>query len=119
MTLAFSRDDAEGKFLTFYLRNDVLKTNPFEKLDQRGVGQLMDMAATKARAVKPEIKLGICGEHGGEPSSVKFCHRIGLNYVSWQPVPGAARPAGRGTGRAGGIGFEGSGRLRAPRPPAA
>ena len=85
MTLGFSRDDAEGKFLTFYLRNDVIKTNPFEKLDQAGVGQLIAMAATKARAVKPGIKLGICGEHGGEPSSVKFCHRIGLNYVSCSP----------------------------------
>ena len=85
MTLGFSRDDAEGKFLTFYLRNDVLKTNPFEKLDQAGVGQLIAMAAGKARAVKPDIKLGICGEHGGEPSSVKFCHRTGLNYVSCSP----------------------------------
>ena len=85
MTLGFSRDDAEGKFLTFYLRNDVIKTNPFEKLDQAGVGQLIAMAATKARAVKPGIKLGICGEHGGEPSSVKFCHRTGLNYVSCSP----------------------------------
>ena len=85
MTLGFSRDDAEGKFLTFYLRNDVLKTNPFEKLDQAGVGQLIAMAASKARAVKPDIKLGICGEHGGEPSSVKFCHRTGLNYVSCSP----------------------------------
>ena len=85
MTLGFSRDDAEGKFLTFYLRNDVLKTNPFEKLDQAGVGLLIAMAAGKARAVKPDIKLGICGEHGGEPSSVKFCHRTGLNYVSCSP----------------------------------
>jgi len=85
MTLGFSRDDAEGKFLTFYLQNDVIKTNPFEKLDQVGVGQMIAMAVTKARAVKPDIKLGICGEHGGEPSSVKFCHRTGLNYVSCSP----------------------------------
>jgi len=84
-TLAFSRDDAEGKFLTHYLRTDLLKANPFEKLDQVGVGQLVAMAAEKARAVKPDIKLGICGEHGGEPSSVKFCHRVGLNYVSCSP----------------------------------
>jgi pyruvate,orthophosphate dikinase len=85
MTLGFSRDDAEGKFLTHYLRMDLLKDNPFEKLDQTGVGQLIVMAAQKARAVKPAIKLGICGEHGGEPSSVKFCHRAGLNYVSCSP----------------------------------
>jgi pyruvate, orthophosphate dikinase len=84
-TLAFSRDDAEGKFLTYYLRTDLLRDNPFEKLDQAGVGQLIVMAAQKARSVKPAIKLGICGEHGGEPSSVKFCHRAGLNYVSCSP----------------------------------
>jgi pyruvate,orthophosphate dikinase len=84
-TLGFSRDDAEGKFLTHYLRTDLLKSNPFEKLDQAGVGQLIAMAAQKARAVKPQIKLGICGEHGGEPTSVKFCHRTGLNYVSCSP----------------------------------
>ena len=84
-TLAFSRDDAEGKFLTHYLRIDLLRDNPFEKLDQTGVGQLIVMAAQKARAVKPSIKLGICGEHGGEPSSVKFCHRAGLDYVSCSP----------------------------------
>ena len=84
-TLAFSRDDAEGKFLTHYLRTDLLKDNPFEKLDQAGVGQLIAMAAQKARSVKPAIKLGICGEHGGEPSSVKFCHRAGLDYVSCSP----------------------------------
>jgi pyruvate, orthophosphate dikinase len=85
MTLGFSRDDAEGKFLTHYLRTDLLRSNPFEKLDQAGVGQLIALAADKARAVKPEIKLGICGEHGGEPTSVKFCHRAGLNYVSCSP----------------------------------
>jgi len=84
-TLAFSRDDAEGKFLTHYLQNDLLKDNPFEKLDQKGVGALVRMATEKSRAVKPDIKLGICGEHGGEPSSIKFCHRIGLNYVSCSP----------------------------------
>jgi pyruvate,orthophosphate dikinase len=84
-TLAFSRDDAEGKFLTYYLRTDLLRDNPFEKIDQTGVGQLIVMAAQKARAVKPAIKLGICGEHGGEPSSVKFCHRAGLDYVSCSP----------------------------------
>ena len=85
MTLGFSRDDAEGKFLTHYLKTDLLRTNPFEKLDQAGVGQLIAMAVQKGRSVKPELKTGICGEHGGEPSSVKFCHRTGLNYVSCSP----------------------------------
>jgi pyruvate,orthophosphate dikinase len=85
MTLAFSRDDAEGKFLTHYLKTDLLKSNPFEKLDQAGVGQLIAMAVQKGRSVKPELKTGICGEHGGEPTSVKFCHRTGLNYVSCSP----------------------------------
>ena len=84
-TLGFSRDDAEGKFLTYYLRAEVIPSNPFEKLDQVGVGALIAMAAVKSRAVKPGIKLGICGEHGGEPSSVKFCHRTGLDYVSCSP----------------------------------
>jgi pyruvate, orthophosphate dikinase len=85
MTLAFSRDDAEGKFLTHYLKTDLLRSNPFEKLDQVGVGQLIAMAVQKGRSVKPELKTGICGEHGGEPSSVKFCHRTGLDYVSCSP----------------------------------
>ena len=85
MTLAFSRDDAEGKFLTHYLKSDLLKSNPFEKLDQQGVGQLIAMAVQKGRSVKPDLKTGICGEHGGEPTSVKFCHRTGLNYVSCSP----------------------------------
>jgi pyruvate,orthophosphate dikinase len=84
-TLGFSRDDAEGKFLTHYLTSDLLKSNPFEKLDQDGVGQLVAMGVEKGRSVKPELKTGICGEHGGEPSSVKFCHRTGLNYVSCSP----------------------------------
>jgi pyruvate,orthophosphate dikinase len=85
MTLGFSRDDAEGKFLTYYLRTDLLKSNPFEKLDQGGVGQLVAMGVQKGRSVKPDLKTGICGEHGGEPSSVKFCHRTGLTYVSCSP----------------------------------
>ncbi|MHB0980074.1 MAG: pyruvate, phosphate dikinase [Thermoleophilia bacterium] len=84
-TLGFSRDDAEGKFLTHYLQTDLLADNPFEKLDQGGVGRLVEMAVRKSRGVKPGIKLGICGEHGGEPSSVKFCHRVGLDYVSCSP----------------------------------
>jgi pyruvate,orthophosphate dikinase len=85
MTLGFSRDDAEGKFLTHYLKTDLLKSNPFEKLDQGGVGQLVAMGVQKGRSVKPDLKTGICGEHGGEPSSVKFCHRTGLTYVSCSP----------------------------------
>jgi pyruvate,orthophosphate dikinase len=85
MTLGFSRDDAEGKFLTYYLKTDLLKSNPFEKLDQGGVGQLVAMGVQKGRSVKPDLKTGICGEHGGEPSSVKFCHRTGLTYVSCSP----------------------------------
>jgi pyruvate,orthophosphate dikinase len=84
-TLGMSRDDAEGKFLTFYLEDGVLERNPFEALDQEGVGDLMRIGVERGRETKPEIKLGICGEHGGEPSSVEFCHRIGLDYVSCSP----------------------------------
>ncbi|MGH3008880.1 MAG: pyruvate, phosphate dikinase [Gaiellaceae bacterium] len=83
--LGMSRDDAEGKFLTFYLEDGVLERNPFEVLDQDGVGELMRIGVERGRKTKPEIKLGICGEHGGEPSSVEFCHRIGLDYVSCSP----------------------------------
>ena len=83
--LGFSRDDAEGKFLTSYLEDGVLERNPFETLDQSGVGDLMEMAVERGRSVKEEIKLGICGEHGGEPASVAFCHRLGLDYVSCSP----------------------------------
>jgi pyruvate,orthophosphate dikinase len=83
--LGFSRDDAEGKFLTHYLQDGVLERNPFETLDQRGVGDLMEIAVERGRSTKPEIKLGICGEHGGEPSSVAFCHTLGLDYVSCSP----------------------------------
>ncbi len=83
--LGFSRDDAEGKFLTHYLQDGVLERNPFEMLDQSGVGDLMKIAVERGRSTKPEIKLGICGEHGGEPSSVAFCHTLGLDYVSCSP----------------------------------
>ena len=82
---SFSRDDAEGKFLTWYLESGVLQRNPFETLDQSGVGDLMELAVERGRSVKPDIKLGICGEHGGEPTSVAFCHRLGLDYVSCSP----------------------------------
>jgi pyruvate,orthophosphate dikinase len=84
-TLGMSRDDAEGKFLTFYLEDGVLERNPFETLDQGGVGELMRIGVERGRAAKPEIKLGICGEHGGEPASVAFCHGLGLDYVSCSP----------------------------------
>jgi pyruvate, orthophosphate dikinase len=83
--LGFSRDDAEGKFLTHYLQDGVLERNPFETLDQSGVGDLMRIAVERGRQTKPDIKLGICGEHGGEPASVAFCHTLGLDYVSCSP----------------------------------
>jgi pyruvate,orthophosphate dikinase len=82
--LGFSRDDAEGKFLTRYLEDGVLERNPFETIDQGGVGELMRIAVERGRSVK-DIKMGICGEHGGEPKSVEFCHGIGLEYVSCSP----------------------------------
>src|SRR5213079_2368206 len=83
--LGFSRDDAEGKFLTRYLEDGVLERNPFETLDQSGVGDLMRIAVERGRSVKENLKMGICGEHGGEPESVGFCHRLGLDYVSCSP----------------------------------
>ena len=84
MTFGFSRDDAP-KFLKFYKDRGVIKTDPFEVLDQVGVGQLVRMGVEKGRGVKPELKVGICGEHGGEPSSVIFCAKLGMNYVSCSP----------------------------------
>ena len=84
MTFGFSRDDA-GKFLTSYYKSKIYESDPFAKLDQNGVGQLVNMAAEKGRATRPDLKLGICGEHGGDPSSVEFCHKVGLNYVSCSP----------------------------------
>jgi pyruvate, orthophosphate dikinase len=83
--LGFSRDDAEGKFLTYYLEHGILERNPFEVIDEDGVGDLMRIAVERGRGAKADIKLGICGEHGGEPRSVAFCHRIGLDYVSCSP----------------------------------
>jgi pyruvate,orthophosphate dikinase len=83
--LGFSRDDAEGKFLTHYLQDGVLERNPFEVLDQSGVGDLMRIAVERGRGAKENLKLGICGEHGGEPASVAFCHELGLDYVSCSP----------------------------------
>jgi pyruvate,orthophosphate dikinase len=84
-TLGYSRDDAENKFLARYLEDDVLERNPFEVLDEAGVGDLMRIAVERGRGAKDDLKLGICGEHGGEPHSVAFCHRIGLDYVSCSP----------------------------------
>jgi pyruvate,orthophosphate dikinase len=84
-TLAFSRDDAEGKFLTHYLQDGILERNPFESIDVDGVGDLMRIAVERGRATKRDIKLGICGEHGGEARSIAFCHGLGLNYVSCSP----------------------------------
>jgi pyruvate,orthophosphate dikinase len=80
-----SRDDAEGKFLTYDLEHGSLERNPFEVIDEDGVGDLMRIGVERGRAAKPGIKLGICGEHGGEPRSVAFCHRLGLDYVSCSP----------------------------------
>jgi len=84
MTFGFSRDDA-GKFLDAYYKTKIFESDPFARLDQSGVGQLVEMAAKKGRAVRPNLKLGICGEHGGDPASVEFCHKIGLDYVSCSP----------------------------------
>ncbi len=83
-TLGMSRDDS-GAFLTVYQENEILPVNPFASVDEEGVGQLMKIAIERSQKVRPDIKLGICGEHGGDPGSVKFCHRIGLNYVSCSP----------------------------------
>lgn len=84
-TFGFSRDDAEGKFLGHYTETKILANNPFQVLDRDGVGKLMEMAVKLSRGVKPNFKVGICGEHGGDPSSIQFCHEIGLNYVSCSP----------------------------------
>ena len=84
-TLAFSRDDAEGKFLTHYLQEGIIERNPFASIDVDGVGDLMRIAVERGRGAKPGIKLGICGEHGGDPRSIAFCHGLGLDYVSCSP----------------------------------
>ncbi|MEE3033694.1 MAG: putative PEP-binding protein, partial [Planctomycetota bacterium] len=84
MTFGYSRDDVGG-FLPDYIEQDILEVDPFQALDQTGVGQLVEMGVQKGRSTKKDLKVGICGEHGGEPSSVEFCHRVGLNYVSCSP----------------------------------
>ena len=84
MTFGFSRDDA-GKFLNAYYETKIFESDPFAKLDQSGVGKLMEMAVKLGKATRPSLHVGICGEHGGDPASVEFCHRIGLDYVSCSP----------------------------------
>ena len=84
MTFGFSRDDA-GKFLTAYYESKIFESDPFARLDQNGVGKLMKMAIENGKAVRPDLHLGICGEHGGDPTSVEFCDEIGLDYVSCSP----------------------------------
>jgi pyruvate,orthophosphate dikinase len=85
MTFGFSRDDVEGRFMSQYLENKLLSANPFETLDVEGVGQLVRMGCERGRATRADLKLGICGEHGGDPASVAFCHEVGLDYVSCSP----------------------------------
>ena len=83
--LGLSRDDAEGRFLSTYLEDGVIERNPFQTIDQEGVGELVALAVERGRAQRADIKLGICGEHGGDPTSVGFFHRVGLDYVSCSP----------------------------------
>jgi pyruvate,orthophosphate dikinase len=85
MTFGYSRDDAEGKFLQKYVEMKILKENPFESIDQEGVGELVKIAVNKGKSVKPNLKLGVCGEHGGDPNSIHFFHNVGLSYVSCSP----------------------------------
>ncbi len=84
MTFGFSRDDA-GKFLNSYYDKKIYEFDPFQRIDQTGVGKLVEMAVKLGKQTRPDIKLGICGEHGGDPSSIEFCHNVGLNYVSCSP----------------------------------
>ena len=106
MTFGFSRDDVEGRFMTEYLELKLLRANPFETLDVEGVGQLVRMAVERGRATRPDLKLGICGEHGGDPASVAFCDEVGLDYVSCSPyrVPIARLAAAHAALGAGGPG---------------
>ena len=102
----FSRDDIEGKFLPKYLEQGLLKVNPFESIDQSGVGRLVELAVKEGRKARPGLKVGICGEHGGDPASVEFCHRSGLDYVSCSPfrVPVARLAAAHGALKEKGVG---------------
>jgi pyruvate,orthophosphate dikinase len=85
MTYGYSRDDAERNFLVTYVEKGILPVNPFQSVDAAGVGRLMKMSVDEGRAVRPELEVGICGEHGGDPDSIEFCHTIGQNYVSCSP----------------------------------
>jgi pyruvate, orthophosphate dikinase len=85
MSFGYSRDDAEGKFLLDYVERKILPANPFQTLDQDGVGKLVAMTVENGKRVRPDIELGICGEHGGDPDSIEFFHRVGLKYVSCSP----------------------------------
>ncbi|HPC34307.1 MAG TPA: pyruvate, phosphate dikinase, partial [Candidatus Absconditabacterales bacterium] len=98
MGLGFSRDDA-GKFIKEYVNQSIFDKDPFQTLDQEGVGQLVEIAVEKGKSTRPNIKLGICGEHGGDPASIEFCHRVGLTYVSCSPyrVPIARLAAAHAT----------------------
>jgi pyruvate,orthophosphate dikinase len=106
MTFGFSRDDIEGRFMSEYLEHKLLAANPFETLDVEGVGQLVRMGCERGRATRANLKLGICGEHGGDPASVHFCHEVGLDYVSCSPyrVPIARLAAAHAAAGAGGPG---------------
>ena len=103
MTYAFSRDDAEGKFLFQYIKQGILEANPFQTLDPKGVGKLIQIGVELGRGRRPELEIGICGEHGGDPESIKFCHELGLNYVSCSPfrIPVARIAAAHAALRAG------------------
>ncbi len=98
-TYGISRDDAEGKFLLQYVEQGIIPENPFQVLDREGVGQLVEMAVRRGRSTRPDLKVGICGEHGGDPSSIEFCHQVGLDYVSCSPfrVPIARLAAAQAT----------------------
>ena len=100
MSFGFSRDDA-GKFLSEYKENKIYSRSPFERLDQEGVGQLIKFAIERGKSSNPDLHVGICGEHGGDPESVEFCHRIGLDYVSCSPyrVPIARLAAAQAAAR--------------------
>ncbi len=99
MTFGYSRDDAEGKFLLEYVERGILPSNPFQSLDQKGVGRLVQMCVEEGKSANPELEIGICGEHGGDPDSIDFCHRVGLDYVSCSPfrVPVARLAAAQAT----------------------
>ena len=106
MTFGFSRDDVEGRMMPAYLEQKLLPISPFEEIDRGGVGRLVDLACKEGRAARPNLKLGICGEHGGNPASVFFCHEVGLDYVSCSPyrVPIARLAAAHAAMNAGGPG---------------